>query len=251
MDKYTLKTAFQKSFSGVIWRIEADTMADILAVETRDAATGNPAFSAIRYTNGEWLVKETRYGDRHWTLASVTGGKLILKALGHHRPDSAGIASMDTGTGDISWEQFNYTLLAIRNGLLAVRHRSVEGGFEQYLNPRDGNLTHFNISTDKPTAPPIVIPVRYTDERPMLLVGKAIVGDLWHCQLGDDTIWAFHEADGQLFRVRLLITNGLNILADQVVLSGLAKMAPELFFAIRKQLFLISNNKQEIVSYLV
>lgn len=251
MDKYTLKTAFRQSFLGHIWRIEADTAVGLLAVETRDHTTGNPLFSALRYHTGTPIIQEMPYGDRNWTLAGIADGKLVLKALGHGSPESAGIACIDVYSGKVAWEQFNYVLLALVGKQLAVRHRNFASGYEQRLDLHTGGLTQINNFTDKPTGSDIVIPKRYIADHPLFLKKYAVHGDLFQCCIGSKKIWAFHERDKQLYRIRIVISSGLSVLDDHVVMTGLDKMAPELFFAIDQQLFFIGDNKQEIVSYLV
>lgn len=235
----------------MVWRIEADTAANLLAVETRDAVTGHPAFSAFDSRTGVSFIHEKPYGDRNWALAGTADGKLIVRAFGQNSPDGAGIACLDAHTGDLLWEQFNYVLVHVGDRQLTVRHRAFAGAYEQHLDLATGNLTKFNKTADKPTGPDIVLPRRYEHGIPELLAGYAVYGDLFYCQIGAKQLWAFHEATQQTYRVRLVISSGLTLLADQVILTKLAKMTPELFFMIGQQLFIISHNKREIVSYLV
>lgn len=251
MDKYTLKTVFKKSFLGVVWRMEADTATNLLAVETRDKDTGRPAFSAFNYQTGDAYIHEKPYGDRNWALAGIADRKLIVRAFGQNSPDGAGIACIDADSGELVWEQFNYVLLHVGSQQLTVRHRNFAGGYEQYLDPASGNLTQFNKTAGKPTGADIVLPQRYEHGVPELLAGYAIHGDLFYCQIGPKHLWAFHEATQEAYRVRLVITSDLTLLADPVILSELTRMTPELFFMIGQQLFIVSNNKREIVSYLV
>lgn len=251
MDKYTLKTAFRKSFLGVVWRIEADTDTGILAIETRDPDTGIPSFSAIEYNTGVSFVDEKRYGDRNWSLAGIVGGKLILRAWGQNTPEGAGVVCIDATGGNILWEQFNYTLISIKHQQLVVRHRNFASGYEQYLNPLDGSLTKKDSTLNKPTGPEIVLPQRYVADVPPVLESYDIKGDLFFCHVGNRIIWAFHEADNHTYRIRLVVSIGLKMLTDPIVVSDLPKMAPELFFMINDQLFFIGDNKREIVAYLV
>src|SRR5690606_416406 len=251
MDKYTLKTAFKKSFLGMVWRIEADTTGNLLAVETRDKDTGRPAFSAFNYQTGESFIHEKPYGDRNWALAGIANRKLILRAFGQRSPDGAGIACIDAVDGELAWEQFNYVLLHVGSQQLTVRHRNFAGGYEQYLDSATGNLTQFNKTTSKPTEPTIVLPQRYEHDVPGILAGYAIHGDLFYCQIGPKHLWTFHEATQEAYRVRLVITSDLSILDDRIILRELIRMTPELFFMIEQQLFIVSDNKREIVSYLV
>ncbi|GGC45819.1 hypothetical protein GCM10011386_42610 [Parapedobacter defluvii] len=251
MDKYTLKTAFRKSFLGMVWRIEADTTATLLAIETRNEDTGMPLFSAIEYDSGVPFMDEKPYGDRTWSLAGIVEDNLILRAWGQHTPDGAGIACINATTGDVLWEQFNYTLVAIQHRQLVVRHRNFASGYEQRMNPLDGNLTQINNPATKPDAPKIVLPERYRDDKPLFLERYPIQGDLFYCQVGDRMVWAFHEVSDHTYCIRIAVSRGLKMLADRVMVSGLARMAPELFFMINNQVFFIGDNKREIVSYLV
>ncbi len=251
MDKYTLKTAFRKSFFGVVWRIEADPAAGILAIETREPDTGIPSFSAIEYHTGVSSVDEKRYGDRNWSLAGVVDGKLILRAWGQNTPEGAGVVCMDASTGNVLWEQFNYTLISLENRQLIVRHRNFASGYEQYLNPRDGSLAEKNNLPNKPTGSEIVLPQRHVGDMPLFLENFDVKGELLFCRVGDRTVWAFHEAEDRTYRIRLVVSRGLKILTDRVMVSDLPKMAPELFFMINDYLFFIGDNKREIVAYLV
>lgn len=235
----------------MVWRIEADTSANVLAVETRDKETGLPAFSAFDSSTGVSFVDEKPYGDRSWALAGTADRKLVIRAFGQNSPEGAGIACIDTDSGDVLWEQFNYVLVHVGNRQLTVRHRNFAGGYEQYLDLSTGNLTNFNKQADKPTGPDIVIPQRYEHGVPERLSGYAVFGDLFYCQIGAQQLWAFHEVIQQAYRVRLVIFNGITIVADHIILEGLDKMTPELFFMVGQQLFIISHNKREIVSYLV
>ncbi|MGV3760998.1 DUF4905 domain-containing protein [Parapedobacter sp.] len=251
MDKYTLKTVFKKSFLGVVWRIEADTANGLLAIETRDRETGHPSFSAFDYQTGTLFIDEKPYGDRNWAMAGITGRTLVLKALGQNDPNGAGVACIDIDHGDILWEQFNYVLVRVGTRQHTVRHRNFAGGYEQYFDATSGNLTTFNKTAAKPPVADIVIPQRYEHGIPRYLAGYPIHGDVFYCQIGQKRLWGFHEAIQQAFRIRLVITDNLMVLADPIVLTGLAKMAPELFFMIGQQVFIIGDNKREIVSYLV
>ncbi len=252
MDKYTLKTAFRKSFLGLVWRIEADTDAGLLAIETRDQDTGKPLFSAIDYQTGRSPVYEKPYGDRNWTLAATTDRKLILRAMGQDGPNAAGIACIDAITGNLLWEQFAYAFVGLAHGRLVVRHRNFAGGYEQHLDPVDGNLTQKKTSPIKPSAPEIVLPQRYVGDMPPFLKSYSVHGEVFHYPIGERVAWAFHETPPEEgFAVRLVVSEGTQAVAEKVVLSGLTKMIPELFFAIANQLFFLGDNKREIASYLV
>lgn len=235
----------------MVWRIEVDTSARLLVVETRDKETGYPSFSAFDYQSGTSFIHEKPYGDRNWALAGSADRKIIAKAFGQNSPDGAGIACIDIDRGDLLWEQFNYVLVHVGRRQLTVRHRNFAGGFEQYLDLTTGNLTPFNKEASKPTEAEIVLPQRYGYGVPECLAGYPVYGDLFHRKIGPRELWAFHEKTQLGYRARLVITSGLTVLEDQLILPELAKMTPELFFMIGQHVFIISDNKQEIVAYLV
>ena len=251
MDKYTLKTAFKKSFLGIVWRIEVDTAENLIAVETRNQDSGAPAFSTFDYRTGRSFIQEQPYGDRNWTLAGTADRKLIIRAYGTSSPEGAGIACMDAQSGVVLWEQFSYNLIHVAPTQIAVRHRNFAAGYEQYLDIQTGNLTPFNTSADKPTEPKLVLPQQYNGDLPEVLENFKVHGDIFYSSIGTKKAWAFHEKEEAGYRVRLVITSGITLLSDQVILSGLPALTWELFFVIGQHLFFIGNNKREIVSYLV
>lgn len=250
MAKYTLKTAFEESFSGLLWRIEVDTARQLLAVETRAPDTGNPSFSVLHYRDGTILFREQPYGDRHWTLAGTMNGRVILKAFGSDSPEGTGIVSLDAYTGAVVWEQHQYRLVALNRSRLTVRHRSLATGYEQQLDPLTGNLTKFNISFDKPDDSDIVLPTPVAGI-PAILADYAVFGDVLLCPIGPKNVWAFHERIGSGYRIRMVVTSDTERLDDRIVVADLPKMLPEIFFAADGQLFLLGDNKRKIVSYLV
>lgn len=253
MDKYTLKTVFRTSFSGVVWRIEADTLRGLMAVETRETDSGKPLFSVFAYVSGQSHFHEISYGDRHWTLAGIANGRLILRAYGTQSPDSPGIACIDALDGTVVWEQFNYTLLTVMEDALLVRHRNFSTGYETRLQIADGSPMQRGIHTPPTTVPEtgLLVPRIYNGETPDFLANYAIEGEIHHCETGAYQLWGFHEKTDQTYRIRLVVSHASEIAGNIIAITGLTKMIPELFFMIGRQIFLIGNNKREIVSYLL
>lgn len=251
MDKYTLKNIFKKSFVGVVWRMEADTANGLFAVETRQVDGGTAAYSVIRYETGEFLLHEIAYGDRNWTLVGFVEGRILLRALGTDTPMAPGITCLDAYSGRVIWEQFNYVWLGLDGGEVIARHRNFAGGYEQRLDVHSGQIEQKRNIPNKPTAPPIVLPELHYGQSPAFLAKYSIYSDLVCCRVADKVVWGFHEKMGQHYQIRLVISNDIRVLADPIVLSGLERMIPELFFMIGSHLFMIGNNKREIIAYLV
>jgi len=255
MDKYTLKTAFKKSFSGLIWRLEVDAVNELMAVETRDMTSGKPRFSAFEYATGTSTITEIPYGERYWTLAGIIDATLIVRAYGANSPDGAGLAGLDARTGAIIWEQFNYTLVGIEGNTLAARHRNFASGYVERLRASDGTVIkrlEAGPLDQTVRSSRVVLPRPYSGKTPSFLTRYAIHGELFHYATGGHDIWAFHEKESeQSFTVKLVLSSGLSVQAEEIVERGLTKMLPELYFMIGDQIFVITDNKQKIVSYLV
>jgi len=252
MDKYTLKTIFERSFSGVIWRIEADTAAKTLAIESRSPDDGLPTFSVVRYTDGHSLVHERAYGDRQWTLAGIAEDCILLRAIGQSQPSAPGIACLSSTSGETRWENFSHTFVAMHGGCIQARPRHIASGYYAYLAIRTGQPVDSSPSaTKKPDQPEILLPSPTIDLPEAIVESYPIVGTALHFPFGDKDGWAFHIAQDDGYAVNLIITQERAILQARTLMTGLEKMIPEIFFVIGRQLFFIAGNKQEIVSYLV
>ncbi len=252
MDKYTLKTIFQKSFSGLIWRIEADTSHGTLAIESRDPGSGIPYFSVIGYADGQIYAFEQQYGDRSWTLAGINNGYVLLRVFGQQEPNGSGIACLCARTGVLLWEKFNYVFISLDEHAIRARPQHISGGYQTHLSYKDGNpLTDLPASEVRPLTPEIAIPEHVTAETAGIVLNHTIVGPIHHHRFGERDAWAFHTPQGDVFNVELRVTQQGKILESKIIISGLTKLLPEIFFAINRQLFFIDSNKQKIVSYLV
>ncbi len=252
MDKYTLKTIFAKSFSGVIWRIEADTAAKTLAIESRSPEGGLPAFSVIRYTDGYSWVHERAYGDRQWTMAGIAEGCLLLRAMGQREPNAPGIACLSCTSGETRWENFSHTFMAMQAGSIYARPRNIASGYDAYLDILTGQaMDSPHTVTKPPSQSEILLPTPTTNLPDAIATSHCVVGTVFHFPFGDKDGWAFHVRQDDGFAVKLFITQQLDLLETRTLMTGLEKMVPEIFFVIDRQLFFIGGNKQEIVSYLV
>lgn len=251
MDKYTLKTVFEKSFLGQIWRIEVDENSKLLAIETRSIENGKPFFSALDYLSGECPIDELAYGDKLWTLAGICEDKLLLKSYSEKSPEGAGICCLSAVSGAILWEKFNYTFLSIDTTQVLVRPAQFRSGYEISLSIENGEPTSKKIPSTKPSVNRIVIPQPYNMVFPDYIIHHNPIGSLYHHQVGEKEIWAFHVKNNNKLDVKLLISQGFMMLAEQTIMCNLEKMTPEIFFMIGQQLFFIDSNKRKIVSYLV
>lgn len=232
--------------------MEADTASKMLAIESRAPEGGLPAFSVIRYTDGHTFVQERAYGDRHWTLAGMAADCLLLRAIGEREPNAPGIACLSATSGEVCWESFNHTFVAMRAGHIQARPRHIASGHDAYLSVETGQPVNMPTSTlDHGSHSDILLPQPSTSLPDSIATNYEITGAVHHLSLGDKDVWAFHVAQDDGFDVEIVVSQHIAILDARTIMTGLAKMTPEMFFAIGKQLFFIAGNKQEIVSYLV
>jgi len=67
----------------------------------------------------------------------------------------------------------------------------------------------------------------------------------------DKFLWTYHRQEKDKYQLILCIADESNILHTEIMMEDMPKMIPQPYFQIGNQLFLLSYNKQEIVSYLL
>lgn len=188
-------------------------------------------------------------------MDSVHNSKLILKHLGDATPVKEGIkiAGPIEGQGKIDeiWTSYEYTLGDVYDGYISLKHRTVSHGRATFLcldtwqvsGEIDGDclvppLNHVSFPISYPSCPPF-------------LDNQNVEGQLWLNNIGPNYIWSYHVNRGGGYDLILGVSDQYQLLAEQVILSGMSKMVPQPYFQVERQLFFLSYNKREIVSYLV
>ncbi|MGJ1318372.1 hypothetical protein ACR776_07355 [Sphingobacterium spiritivorum] len=250
MVKYTINKVFAESFSDPIWKIEADSNTRLLAVETRDLESTLPAFHVISFT-GTRLLDNFRLKTKEWTLADIQGDYLILKKLGTNTPYAAGITVLHIPSRTITQQWHQYLLIDIFKGLLKVRHHTISSGFEEYISISTGTPLQTTDSEIQYCANHISFPLAYHGSLPHFLQSTVYEDTMWISKIRQRYLWCYHTRKEDKFDLNICISDQYREIHRCCLLEQNSKMIPQPYFQIDDQIFLMTYNKQEIVSYLV
>ncbi len=109
-----------------------------------------------------------------------------------------------------------------------------------------------NLITIKPYTSELVYPIIYNGEIPLFLKDFPIDGDIWINSVNDYFIWAFYEKQkNNRYQIRLVQSTREMLIESILAVSGLELKLFNIYFLIHRQIFLLTDNKREFVSYLV
>lgn len=248
MTKYTTFRAFEKNFPQQIWKIVTDATSRELAVELRD----EESTSAILYVfdfDGNELLKHKQMDEKEWTLEAIQRHTLILKRVGDTQPVKEGVLFLNTqGHLRALWQEYTWVDTFVNT--VKVRHRSLQHGFEEYI---DIDTLHKARSAQSVLqyCSAVKMPIPYTGTLPPYLQNKTIHDLPWVSRSSEHLLWSYHTKENTRYRLNLSIADKSDILWSQCLLSDMPKMIPQPYFQIENQIFLMSYNKRKIVSYLV
>lgn len=249
MTKDTIIKAFERQFPFKIWKIVTDAARKHIGLEVRDSESTKAILYVINF-EGEMLVDGLALSEKEWTLESVQHQRIILKRVGERKPVVEGIKLLDF-EGEECFISYEHVLLDTFLGYLKVRHRSFESGMEEYIALSSGTKVVDNTAIRLAYCEQIKLPTHYTGELPPYLSDVKMEDAPWVSIIEDRVIWSYHDKDERGYNLSVCLADKFKPLAKLRIFSGMDKMIPQPYFQIGDQIFLMSYNKQEIVSYLV
>ena len=249
MTKYTINKIFEKAFPTNIWKIEIDSNKPYVAVETRDVETTLASFFVFDF-EGNCLMSPCQADGKEWTLDSIQDGYMILKRIGEQTPVQEGIQIIQILNNEVIFHSYEFVLLDVFSGFIHARHRSISSGESIAIDIHNGEYSSsaeriFDMASNK-----VQYPVTY-QQTPRFLKHEHTVGPLWLSKCGHHFLWCYHKKNKDRFDLCLATSNLNQILDQQVILKDMEKMIPQPYFQLGNQVFFMSFNKREIVSYLV
>lgn len=188
-------------------------------------------------------------------MDSVQNRMLILKRLGERTPVTEGVKVIGlTASQDKLeeiWTSYEYALVDVYNRYIAMRHRTVSHGEVVFLCLDTWQVVRQ--VDDACLVPPVnhvSFPISYPS-CPPFLDNHHVEGQLWLNSIEANYIWSYHVNRSGVYDLVLSVSDRYQLLSKQVILSGMTKMVPQPYFQVGRQLFFLSYNKREIVSYLV
>ncbi|KGE15907.1 hypothetical protein [Sphingobacterium deserti] len=249
MTKYTIYKAFEKKFPYQIWKIVVDEEKKQIAVELRDMET-TQGYVCVLDFDGQILLPSTAMDDKEWTLDAIKHETLILKKIGDTLPVKEGICLLDLN-GEMRYLSHQYIWLDTLSDHVKVRHRSIQSNFEEYIDIKTGKLAIGKQDFRVGDGSSIKIPIPYSGKLPDQLQHIEHIDYVWLSRAGEKLLWTYHKKHGDLYHLNLCVTDTSNLFYEKLLLEDMQKMIPQPYFQLGNQIFLMSYNKQEIVSYLV
>ncbi len=247
----TLQPVLSQKFEDLIWKIKVHPGGTV-AIETRNSDLKQVAFSAADFKSGKVYFRERTY-EEPWNLNLAYAGPENLLISGYEHsdtPESKGLISIHTGTGEIRWQKFNISLNEVYDEGIQV--------YDTRLQPRNYFWID-HLSGDALSAPAaasatnsaILFPETGSSFLfPSFLEVSNVTGDISALSCHGKQFLSFHEVQNNYLQQRLVVYQGDKILLDDIITSGIQKLQPEAFFIQLNHLFYI-RNKREIVTYLV
>lgn len=251
MTNQEISKAFNLIFTYPIWRVEIDAKNKLIAIETRNPEDTFPYFNVITF-EGTYVLQDFKAITREWVLGGIQCKKLILKKISNNSPIDAGIQIIDCFNPQYQETWFNYVFINLVDQGLIIRPKTVVQGLELFLNIQSMSIESKNLITIKPYSSQLVYPIIYNGEIPLFLKDFPIDGDIWINSVNDYFIWAFYEKQkNNRYQIRLVQSTREMFIESILAVSGLELKLFNIYFLIHRQIFLLTDNKREFVSYLV
>lgn len=250
MTKDTINKVFQKAFQSNIWKIEVDAYQPLLAIETRDPSSTMPQFYVID-AQGNDIMQPQALPEKEWTLDSIQKGHLIIKSVGEHTPVREGIQVIRAEDNKIIYLSHEHVLIDVFKDTILARHRNIASGEQLQIDLCTGQTAPLLVGSNLPLASNAVLyPLPYP-KTPSFLQQAGVEGPLWLNKVGENFFWCYHQKTKGGFNLILTLSDLNHILDQKVILADIEKMVPQPYFQSGNQIFFMSSNKREIVSYLV
>lgn len=251
MANQTIEKVFNILFTYPIWRVEVDTENRLIAVETRNPADTLPHFHVITH-DGDYVLRDFQAIAKEWVLAGIQCGKMILKKISSTSPIDAGVQVVDCYDSSEQQTWFNYILVELIEGGLLVRPKMIEQGVQLFLDLKTLSLADKKEQLVKPFDNQVVYPIIYHGQLPHFLTDYTPDGDVWINALNDYFIWAFYEKNkDNRYQIRIAKSTRETLVDAVIAVGPLAAKFFNIHFLVNKQIFLLTDNKREFVSYLV
>lgn len=249
MTKYTIYKAFEKTFPFQIWKIVVDASSRMIGVELRAPDASNAILYVFDFA-GHLLLEHWPVLEKEWTLEALQHHTIVLKRVGDSRPVKEGILLLDL-QGNVRYLSQEYIWVDTCLHYIKVRHRSFQSGFEEYIDIQQAKRVIPKTDVCEEYCSALKMPMPYSGTLPDYLPKDDMQDLPWVSRSADKLLWTYHTKEQGNYHLNLCVAETSKVLYEHRLLYDMPKMIPQPYFQIGNQIFLMSYNKQEIVSYLV
>jgi len=251
MTNQTVSKAFNVLFTYPIWRIEIDAENRLIAVETRNPTDTLPYFNVISF-EGDYVLQNFKAMSKEWVLAGIQCQKIILKKISDTSPIDAGVQIINCYQPQQQETWFNYIFLEMVSDGILLRPKMIAQGMQLFLDLKTMSIEDKKEDSFKPFDSQIVYPVIYNGQIPHFLTDFTTDDEIWLSAMDDYFIWAFYEKNkDNHYQIRIVRSTKDRLIESVVAVTQLPLKFFNIYFLVNKQIFLLTDNKREFVSYLV
>lgn len=248
-----LLPSITKQLDSIIWRLEIDSLSDTIYLETR-TADRQVAFTSINLNTGKTNFENYTAPERWLTgIEAAYHGLLLLHGYeSENSPVHKGLTAIDDKAQTV-WSNYNF----------GFDHLSINGPvvFNLQIQPRklfliDANngamLRPYNpaidVEPDNQVQFPEPLLPSHLDALPVTDVYGNIVQSLHY---NNFRIVSLHTSNTGQLQQQLFITNGANVVYEDLLNTDIQKMQPEAFILYKNSVIYIKNKTDLIVVPLI
>lgn len=242
----TLKPYIHQQFTGQIWKLQIDSVKQLLFVETRDAEKREVSFSGFDLKTGRTNFLNLS-GDEKW-LTGIEGcfdGVLFLHGYqSAQSPVHKGIRALNGLTGDELWSNYTYAIQHISISGPVAYNTQIQPPKLLVLNAQTGAILRaFDKVIDADMEQNIQVPQVVTTLPADLKqhIQGDINGNIHYIEHNSFRIVSLHTFNNTGLSQILLVMQGGNLVYEDLLVDGIQKLQPEAFIIQHNRLIYIKN----------
>ncbi len=236
-------------FNSAVWRLEIDSLKDIIVAEIRDSSDKQVCFASINLESCKVYFDNFQTEERWLTgiEAAYDGVLLIHNYQNESGPTHKGLIAIDETNGEILWMNYN----------LSFDYLSINGPvcYDARFQPRKLMLTDiqtgatmrpYEASIDLELANGIAFPDEQTDEvtLAMHLPVTAVQNSVHYLEHNNLRIVSLHAITAGVLEQHLYMTRGAEVIFEDLLNTDIQKLQPESFLLYKHYLIYLKNRSQ-------
>ena len=246
-----LKSLISEKFTGVIWRMEIDSLSEVLFVEVRNNEDRKVSFSAISLASGKVLFTDLVTPEKWLTgIEAAYDGVLLLHFYQTETgPAHKGLLAVDAETGRVLWSNYSVTFDHLCDKGPVVYDARMHPRKFFLADVKSGATSRlYEPSVNQALKNNVVVPKLIpADELPVKLFSFHPYGNAVHyLKYNNFRIVSLHALKGGQLCQRLYIFDAGDAgnyveVYDDLLNEGIQKMQPEAFILHKNHLIYIKN----------
>jgi hypothetical protein len=236
-------------FKSPVWRMEIDSVSNMILLETRDQSDKKVHFSSIGLETGK-IHFESLETEERWLTGIETahnGVLLVHNYQSESGPSHKGLVAIDETTGEILWQNFNLVFEQLTtNGPLLYDTR-FQPKRPMLADIRTGaTLRPYEPSIDLEFVYDLGFPEVVSDEFALSLhlPVHALENTVQYLEHGNRIIVSLHAIIYGELQQHLYLMTGTDVIYHDLLATSIQKLQPESFIIQKDKLIYLVNHSQ-------